>query len=206
VTQSPAPDRALTPEEVASALDRAGPRIAARLRANLLAYLQGFAMRVPPLLMRRAGPAGLRSRSGTLANSFQAAELPGASDEEWAGSVYTRAPYARLQEFGGTVTPKRAKYLTIPLDAAKTRAAGQVRGYARSWPGITFVRRLDDGRLCVFVRKGQGKRAREIPIFLLVRSVTVPPRLGFREAWDADAPARDRVLDRSVREGLTDAE
>jgi hypothetical protein len=93
-----------------------------------------------------------------------------------------------------TITPKPGKqYLTIPLDAAKTKA-GVVRGRARDegvW-GKTFVRKSKAGNLIVFGQKrgqrgaGAGKLSGNIqPLFVLKKSVTIKARVHPEElvAW-----------------------
>lgn len=89
-------------------------------------------------------------------------------------------PYARIQEFGGTIRPRRGQFLTIPLRAAMT-AAGATRFTARaiiSSPSIggfegTFFR---DHILF-------GKRGKQaVPLFVLKRSVTIPARSYLRSS------------------------
>jgi hypothetical protein len=93
-------------------------------------------------------------------------------------------PYARIHEFGGTILPKRGKFLAIPLGPVLT-AAGVARGGPRQYPGLRL-----NGRLLV---DADGKA-----FFLLVRSVRIPARLGVRELWARDAGSR---LD-SIRAGV----
>jgi len=59
------------------------------------------------------------------------------------------APYARIIEEGGLITPKRARYLSIPIGGDAKRLAGP-----RS-DGKLFVLRMRDGRL--FLARRDGK-------------------------------------------------
>lgn len=212
-------DQPLTPREFDAALKRAGPAIVAEMFLSLLRYCREFAMGTVPRLVR----TNLHNRRGGsgLAGSFRADPVQAGINNEPAVSIYTHSPYARVQEYGATITPKRTKYLTIPLGAAKT-AAGVTRGSARNWPGTTLGR----GRkgLTIFAQGAQVMRARRAdgsrgrvntseyvtttsyrrgaPIFLLRKSVRIPGRLGLFAAWEREAPKRDALLAKAVRRGL----
>lgn len=71
--------------------------------------------------------------------------------------------YAAAQEFGATIRPKKGKYLTVPLAAAKT-AAGVARGGARDYPN-TFI-----AKSIIFQRQPGGAI---LPLFKLVRQVKI---------------------------------
>jgi hypothetical protein len=91
--------------------------------------------------------------------------------------VIGRISTARLSvhETGATIRA-RGKFLTLPLRAALD-GRGISRGPARSFQN-TFVARSDRGNLIIFQRLGQD---RVVPLFLLRRQVTIPPRLRLRE-------------------------
>jgi hypothetical protein len=83
-----------------------------------------------------------------------------------------------------TITPKKGKYLTIPLPAAMT-GAGVARGSARQGPwGETFVAKSKAGNLIIFGKRKitTGKKAGELrgqatPLFLLLKSVKIKARI-----------------------------
>ena len=114
--------------------------------------------------------AGLHRRTGSLFNRTNARAKFGLSTLESEIELTVDVPYARIHEHGGTITPKRSRYLTIPLDAAKTqdRAQGATRAGARFWPN-TYVRRSKAGNLLIFSQTGE-------PLFLLKQRVTIPAR------------------------------
>lgn len=98
------------------------------------------------------------------------------------GTVYARVHIGpKGQET--LITPKKGKFLAIPLPAAMTRA-GVARGSPRRGPwGETFVRETD-GKLIVFgkMQISKGKRTGElrsqvIPLFLLLKSVKIKARI-----------------------------
>jgi len=84
-----------------------------------------------------------------------------------------------------TITPKKGKYLTIPLPAAMT-GAGVARGSARQGPwGETFVAKSKEtGSLIIFGKRKitSGKKVGELrgqitPLFLLLKSVRIKARV-----------------------------
>lgn len=61
--------------------------------------------------------------TGELARSWEVAV--GVSGSEVSGSVRSEVPYARIHNEGGTVRPRRGKYLAIPLRPPLPRGAGR---------------------------------------------------------------------------------
>jgi phage gpG-like protein len=110
------------------------------------------------------GRAGLHVRTGHLHRSITH-EGPKRKGTKIIGAVGTDIPYGPTHEFGGTIRPKRAQFLTVPLTAAKT-AAGAGRGRARDFPN-TFI-----AKGIIFQRIGK----RIIPLFVLKRMVRIPKR------------------------------
>lgn len=83
------------------------------------------------------------------------------------------AVYAGVQEFGATITPKRAKVLAIPLPAALTPAGvprfsptEAAEFYDATWWGTSKA-----GNAILFGRKGDQL----VPLFVGKKSVTVKP-------------------------------
>lgn len=73
------------------------------------------------------------------------------------------------------IRPKKGRYLTIPLDEAKT-AAGNVKAeYAGGLKSIDggFFMKSKGGSLIFAIRKGKTSRARVRPLFVLVTSVEI---------------------------------
>ncbi|MCJ7663030.1 MAG: hypothetical protein MUO24_02180 [Desulfobacterales bacterium] len=136
----------------------------------------------------------LRARSGHLRASVIPikAERKGDTIESGVsiGKVYARTHIGPVGQ-KTTITPKKGKFLTIPLPAA-LKPSGDLKGPARSdiW-GETFIAKSKKGNLIIF-GKGRimkGKRAGElrgqvVPLFLLVKSVTVKARIHPSELLD----------------------
>lgn len=92
----------------------------------------------------------------------------------------TNLDYARIHQEGGTITPKNAKALSIPLTREAERAGG-----ARNFPRDLFVWKGESGRafLAEAEQKGRGKKSFTQLLFhyILLDSVRIPARpfLGF---------------------------
>ena len=124
-------------------------------------------------------------------------------------------PYALMQEFGGTVRPKKAKYLTIPLEGAVT-PTGVLRRSMRKWiertkgakapnERLRTTRDKSGQRLVFLVKGGRGKgksgrgsKLKMIPLFLLTKGPVKipgpktgkPSRLAFFKTWEGGAGKR----------------
>lgn len=108
--------------------------------------------------------------TGTLARSF------GWSLGMDRKSVVIGNPmkYAALQNFGGTVTPKSAKFLAIPI--AKMPKSAKPRDFKN-----TFFAKSRAGNLILFENlgtkgRGKNKTANIRPLFVMKTSVTIKPR------------------------------
>ena len=82
--------------------------------------------------------------------------------------------YARVQERGDTITPKRAKMLAIPLPLAKTPAGVSRYKSPRDVDGLVLIR-SGAGNL-ILLKPGVG------PYYVLKRKVTIRPKWYLRDA------------------------
>ena len=73
-----------------------------------------------------------KNNTGKLENSFSY-RVAGAGSKKASISVLSSSPYARIHETGGTITPKHAQALAIPV-SSQARAAGSPRRF----PGKLF--------------------------------------------------------------------
>lgn len=113
-------------------------------------------------------------------------------------------PYASLQHDGGTIVPKRAKWLAIPAEANKTKA-GDSRGGPRTLGDLSFqpTKRAD---LAMLVRRARGKgssKMRPEVMFWLRKRVSIPATRYLAKAWEAVPGEVEKALgdaiDRAVR-------
>jgi len=136
----------------------------------------------------------LKTRTGALKRSIQQS-VSGTNLRDLQASIFSaqgsgadEIKYAPIQEFGGVVRAidKYARvpggpYLNIPIADNKT-PAGVMRESARSvfQSGEGYIRKAKSGKWFVF----KGDKL----MFVLVKSVTLTPRLGMRDAAEAEIP------------------
>lgn len=152
-------------QELVNGFTRLGQRIVATMRTEPF-----------------SGSDPLHVRSGALRRGFDSSAQQ--SGNTVIMTVSNDTPYARLQEYGGTVVPKTARALAIPLAAALTGAGvPKFPGGPRTVPDLVMIQRKGRNPLLVQINlsgKGKTRVTSMTPMFVLVPSVYVPPRLGFR--------------------------
>jgi len=85
-----------------------------------------------------------------------------------------RVKYANILETGGTIVPTKGRFLTIPLNAAKTNAgvgrftAAEVRAGATQYTSSFINKGIIFGII--------GKKGKPIPLFILKTSVSIPAK------------------------------
>lgn len=147
----------------------------------------------------RSAKARVRKRTRTLSRSIHVETAESRKDfvEVWVG---TDLEYAAIHEFGGTIKPKTAKYLSIPLTQDARRFAGGPRDFR--------------GGLHVRMRKGADRGVlvddQGTAQYALVKSVTITAQPYLRPALDAranDAKAEmGTVLGELIGKAVPDAE
>jgi len=140
----------------------------------------------------------LNVRSGGLRRSV----TTDASDLPRSISVGTPSPAAPTHEAGAVIRPRRARLLTIPLDAAQTGAGVArftARGAARQFDA-TFWQRSRAGNLILFGKRGDQL----VPLFLGLRKVTIPQRSFMEPALEREREGMSAVwaaeAERAIRE------
>ena len=141
----------------------------------------------------------LAKRSGRAARSIrQSVKVTGSSLETLRGKI-GGIGYLKTHEFGATIRAKSANYLTIPLPAALHANGTPIHRSARQWQN-TFVIKSKKGNLLI-VRKVPGGKL--LPLYVLKREVTIPPRLRMRETLAKRVPLLvDRGISRMHRRML----
>ena len=188
-------DSDLGTELLKEALDRWGATV---LDARVQENLAGRA------LNRRTGQLANRTRIFT---GFAPQRTGSGSTAVKVEVQSVDVPYARIQEFGGTIRPREKQFLTVPLPAALT-PAGVLRNTAEQLrqTGTTFVARSRRGNLLIFQRRSgrsrtaAGSRAQLTPLFVLRTQVTLEPTQWASSAVDAALPELPRFLENALRD------
>jgi len=172
------------------ALKRAPISIFFGLRKELQDHMSDFDAALQT--QRLSGRPGLRRRTGGLAGSFNR-QTTGDRIDNLRVRYGTNKEYAKIHQHGGTIRAKRSKYLTIPTYLNRT-PTGTTRRDARSFPNVAFVRSRR-GRLIMLA----GDDPNDLrPMFILVKEVKVPARLGMFELWDKGKPALVSRMNRRI--------
>ena len=184
----------ITLTEAAARLERVPGRLRARVARDVTALGKRAERYAKEGLL---SGQRLRVRSGRLRASI-ATEIEEGADyvdlKLRAGAGPRPIRYAAQREYGGTITPVRAKMLAIPLPPALT-AAGVAKMAPRDLVG-GFVWRTMTGRLVLGRR--EGRRGRPVAYFLLVRSVTQTGAYYLRDTMDLMRQAVPDVLQSAV--------
>lgn len=215
--------------ELVSVLERADKSVAAGIRAAInelgVQFDRDFASKQFHPYEGRSRESGMQVRSGALRNSRK---LVRAKPQGNLGSIRMRvelgsafAPYARIHEFGGTITPKKGRFLTVPLKSALT-PSGVLRGKNKlvrrgtEWQTAsgdpTFIARGRSGALLVFADRERFTAKGNIggklePLYVLKRSVKIKPRLGFFSTWkDLEQTRFPRLLRRRILREMKELE
>ena len=174
---------------------------------------------------RMSGRPGVNRRTGHLAQGWNVQTVTtgsGVVTTNWlsgpAAEKDGRHGYGWVQEHGATIVPVRSRFLWIPTKENQTPT-----GVARITPteaiaaggfihnGVFFGKTLfKSQRPAGMALKGaRGLRGhvfagREpiVPLFILKRSVTVPPRLGATDLWNSMTPDLERGIDQIVKDAV----
>lgn len=179
---------------------------AQRLAPELAQELQRYLDEVRRALLRRhskafrnpqnapaTGEKDLLRRSGGI-RDVRVIVSSGADLSKVRGELVVPFPIS-VHEEGATITARRARFLTIPMPAALDSRGIPLRRRARDWTS-TFVQRSRRGNLLIFQRRG----ASIVPLYLLKRQVTLPPRLKAQQTLEAGQDFFvDEAIDRLTR-------
>lgn len=126
--------------------------------------------------------AGLAQRTG---KGMEGLTSPDFTNDARGLTATLRLPrYLKYQETGGTIRPRSAKYLTVPLPAALNGDGTPKRYSARQWAN-TFVVKGSGGGWTICTKQGR----RIVPLYVLRTSINLTPRLGLREAFRKESRA-----------------
>lgn len=132
--------------------------------------------------------------TGTLSRSIQTdlSGLKRKNPRARIGPDMRLAPYARIQELGGPIFPKKGKYLPIPIGAAGRKARRSVSGGSLRQLDLTFIRPKGGGNP-LLVKPILGGKAMQI-LFVLVKRVDIPKRPYLKPAAQLARPKIRRIF------------
>jgi hypothetical protein len=178
--------------------DGAAKVLSAEMRVYLDAVAKALATRHGNPWPGGTGAQTLSKRSGALVASIEkSVDIRGTTFGDLTGYISAAFP-GIVHEFGATIRPKTAKYLTVPLPAALDANGIPLKKSARDWEN-TFVARSKAGNLIIF----QRRMSQTVPLYVLKSSVRIPPRLGMRQTLDVGIPYFvDKAMDAMVKDIL----
>lgn len=195
----------LTPEEWERRCEEAGPRLARVLQRRATA----IALKMQSRAVKNA-TSRPRSRTGTLRRSIagrvvQGGRMVATVDNNGQASLFGRTRqgvplaailsaggrtkgknviYARIQDQGGTVTPKNAQWLAIPDKSVKTSAGVARYASPRDYPGRLWFHVIQEGTgksaSAVLLEKVGDKN---VGRWWLRKEVEIPASGFARRAW-----------------------
>lgn len=168
------------PKNLIDTLDMKGKQILSALKQGMRQGMSDFETNIIKFQMGGPkGPGSLAVGSGALRRSWHITTTDYGS-YDFVVRCATDSKYAAIHQFGGTITPKNSKYLTIPIHPdAKNHFAGQ-------FPDLFFfMSRSGNAFLARTKLAGSKKDIGSMQLmFLLKKSVTIPKRLHIIEQWN----------------------
>jgi hypothetical protein len=175
--------------------DGSAKLLSVELRTFLDSVAQALASRHSGGYPGGTTPQTLSKRSGSLIETIIGSVTVSGSTFATIQGTIGGSMIAAVQEFGATITPKTAQFLTVPLPAALDSNGVPLKKSARDWQN-TFVAKTKKGNLVIFRKDG----AQIVPLYVLKTSVTIPARLGMQATLTAGLPYFvDRSMDNIVK-------
>lgn len=139
----------------------------------------------------------LSKRTGRLTRGIRT-DAKGDTFDTVQGTIALPFP-AGVHEFGATITPKKSKYLTVPLPASMDKRGVPLKKSARDWKN-TFIAMSKKGNLIIFQKSGK----KVVPLYVLKSEVKIKPRLGVRKTIETAIPYFvDEATDALLKNMLT---
>jgi hypothetical protein len=172
--------------------------MSSQFRPRMTAVLNKGASRFETDLIRKhltggTTPTKLGRRTGALARSgrHEVREL-GAGTLQLVVGFGKGVPYAKVHEgppyHSGIIKPKKARYLAIPTQHAKTRKASVSRAVTSirtQYPDLFVIKKA--GRTPMLART-VGKKKKVQVMFILKKQVYIRPRMNMQNLWKKHAP------------------
>lgn len=139
------------------------------------------------------GGSRLQNRTGDLRSSIRR-ETSGKNLADLFSRVFSDDERAAIHEFGGTITAKSkymrvpgGPYLNIPTPSNLSGSGATIMSPGEVFATGGYIFQSRSGNWIVSTKGGT-------PMFALVKSVTLKPRLGMNEAVEDEIPTLLRIL------------
>lgn len=176
----PPPARAALAPMIRGKLGLFEKRVVPPMRDAMLSFMRGVIADVA----ENVGGAGERSR--LIASLLKSSRAVGTSLSTLEGR-YSGVYYAWLHEYGGQVTPRQAKVLTLPLPAALRPDGTPKLKSPRSWKRFgTFTYTSRSTGQSYLAYRGAGGKL--VLLYVFIKYATFFPRLGLREKHRENLP------------------
>lgn len=140
----------------------------------------------------------IKGGRGGLARSFRE-RLVSRKGDEISAESYSNLIYAKIQNDGGTITPKSGKYLAVPLKSANVPPGKWPRHFPKEGPGaLHFIPRRGNSPLLAKLRRDGSI----LPVFSLRTSVTLRAKHYLEEAAKRVEPEIEQILMDALDEAL----
>ena len=143
------------------------------------------------------------SQSGNLLNSIHYAS-PDRLGTPLKAAFGSNAEYAKILEFGGTITAKRTKYLPVPVNKAAKDMLRRAMGESLRGQNLKLI--VAKGKAMLVEKTRTGREKKSGAVFVLKRSIYIAPRPLFRPVISTAGPAMTAAFkvaaQRSIVQGL----
>jgi len=144
-------------------------------------------------LIERSARKKMPGKTGDLGRSFKAEFVEKKGGKISAGA-FSDLVYARIQEYGGTILPKRAKMLAVPI----TPKAKRIR--PREWgsDALTLIRSKKNQLILATIQQNKNGKDTIKPQYVLKRSVKLQPQNYIADVEKEIGQTAEQILGKSV--------
>jgi hypothetical protein len=156
---------------------------------------------------RLQGPPGERGSPEFYRQFRRSFFIPTGGDIKNMGvEIFSESKVAGIQQTGGVETSKTGQRIPVPLSARQelfSRTGKLKKKYKRPGQLKNIVPIILKGQ--TFLARVKKHTRDILPLFVLKRSITLKPRLGFYELWDTQENWRIERLNRAINNTLWEA-
>jgi hypothetical protein len=189
-----------------AAFKAAMDKIGTKVRAGMKSSFRGWALAVMAKF-KALIPTRFHTHRGLFKSSF-AVRFAGRTEQDIEAKFASTHKGARLQEYGGTITPKRRKWLAIPISGSPAveptgaaRYSTSLYDTAPKWAKLFFKAGRGSSVAYLLGKASSGKNAKIVAWYQLRKSVRINPSLRFREYIKASVVELKSSMAQAVKNG-----